>query len=324
MFENWKMMVVGGGGTMGSGIALVYALNGFETIVVDQNDEFLARAKSLITKNAEFLVQEKLASRKAADGVHELVTYVKESDLEKVASKVDLVLESIFENADAKRELFAKLDKYCRPDCIFCTNTSASNIFDIAKISHPERLLITHWFNPPFIMGLIEIVMGPDTSESVVEKVKALYVKLGKNPAVIRQYIPGFIVNRLANALMREASYMVSKGWTTPQDIDTAIRETNGVRFAFEGPMALYDIVGWDLVQTVALDLFTSLCNDTEGGYRMAVDMVKNGELGLKSGKGAYDYAGVAPATYMNERSAKILKMYKSIKNLEKVETGER
>jgi 3-hydroxybutyryl-CoA dehydrogenase len=316
MVESWKLMVVGGGGTMGSGIALVYALNGFETIVVDQNEEFLNRAKSLITKNAEFLVREELASKEDAERVHTLITYVKESDLEKFAPTVDLVLESIFENADAKRDLFAKLDKYCRPDCIFCTNTSASNIFEIAKISHPERLLITHWFNPPFIMGLVEIVMGPNTSENVVEKVKALHIKLGKNPAVIRQYIPGFIVNRLANALMREASYMVSKGWTTPADIDTAIRETNGVRFAFEGPMALYDIVGWDLVQAVALDLFKSLCNDTEGGYTMAPEMIKKGELGLKSGKGAYDYAGVDPGQYMNERSAKILKMFKAIKKL--------
>jgi 3-hydroxybutyryl-CoA dehydrogenase len=316
MCEGWKLMVLGGGGTMGSGIALVYAMNGFETIVVDQNDEFLARAKSLITKNAEFLVREKLASKKDAERAQKLITYVEESDLEKFASKADFVLESIFENADAKRNLFAKLDEYCRPDCIFCSNTSASNIFEIARISHPERLLITHWFNPPFIMGLVEIVMGPDTSESVVEQVRTLHIKLGKNPAVIKQYIPGFIVNRLASALMREASYMVSKGWTTPQDIDTAIRETNGVRFAFEGPMALYDIVGWDLVQTVAVDLFKSLCNDTEGGFAMAPDMIKNGEVGLKSGKGAYDYTGVDPAKYMNERSAKILAMYKAIKNL--------
>jgi len=316
MFEDGKLMVVGGGGTMGSGIALVYALSGFETIVVDRNDEFLARAKNLIAHNAEFLVKEKLASEKDAERAQKLITYAKESDLEKVAPKADLVLETIFENADAKKSLFAKLDEYCRPDCIFSSNTSASNIFEIAKISHPERLLITHWFNPPFIMGLVEIVMGPDTSESVVEKVKALYIKLGKKPAVIKQYIPGFIVNRLANALMREASYMVSEGWTTPQDIDVAIRESNGIRYAFEGPMALFDIVGWDLVQTVAHDLFKSLCNDTEGGFRMAPDMIKKGELGLKSGKGAYDYTGVDPAKYMNERSARILKMYKAIKNL--------
>ena len=110
MFEDWKLMVVGGG-TMGSGIALIYAINGFETIVVDQNDEFLARAKNLIAHNAEFLVKEKLASEKDAERAQKLITYGKESDLEKIASKVDLVLESIFENADAKRNLFAKLIK---------------------------------------------------------------------------------------------------------------------------------------------------------------------------------------------------------------------
>jgi 3-hydroxybutyryl-CoA dehydrogenase len=316
MFEGWKLMVVGGGGTMGSGIALVYAMNGFETIVVDRNDEFLARAKTMVTNNMEYLVKEELATGEDAERVQKLITYVKESDVEGVASKVDLVLESIFENADAKRNLFAKLDKYCRPDCIFCSTTSGSNVFEIAKISHPERFIITHWFNPPFIMGLVEVVMGPETSEDTVEKVKALHIKLGKNPAVIKQYIPGFIINRLANALMREASYMVSQGWTTPGDIDSAVKATSGVRYAFEGPMALFDIVGWDLVQTVALDLFKSLCNDTEGGFTMAPDMIKKGEVGLKSGKGAYDYTGVDPAEYMSERATRILKMYKAIKNL--------
>ena len=202
---------------------------------------------------------------------------------------------AFFEDPAVKKDTFAKLNQYCSKDCILCSNTSASNIFEIAEVAHPERMLITHWFNPPFIMDLVEIVCGPETSEQTLETVVALHERMGKTPAVIRQYVPGFIVNRLATALMREAGYMVSQGWTTPQDIDNAIKATSGVRYAFEGPMALYDIVGWDLIQRVALDLHHSLYSNAEGGNPLGAELVAKGHLGLKSGKGAFDYSGVDP-----------------------------
>lgn len=312
MFENWKILIVGAG-TMGSGIAQVFASKGFQVILSDKFPEQLIRAEERIGDDVDNLIKEGLITPKEAEKVKTLVTY--EADLTKCASKANLVVESIFENADAKREIFSQLDKLCASDCIFCSNTSASNIFEIAQVSHPERLLITHFFNPPFIMALVEVVMGPKTSAETLEKVKALLTQLGKEPAVIKQYIPGFIVNRIATAITREAGYMVTEGWTTAQDIDRALRNTNGIRYAFEGPMALYDIVGWDLTTSVSKDIHKTLCNDTEINS-LGKELVAKGELGLKSGKGVFDYTDVDPQQFLNERSAKIVKMVKAVKEL--------
>ncbi len=316
MFDNWNIMVVGAG-AMGSGIAQVFAVNGFKTTLVDQNTELLDRAGKIISDNVENLIREGLASSQDAERIEACLNFEIVDNLENCAPKANLVVESIYENAEAKRDIFAKLDSFCTPDCILCSNTSGLNVFDIAQVSNPQRFLVTHWFNPPFIMRLVEIVMGPETSEETVEKVKSLYIQMGKEPAVIKQYIPGFIVNRLAAALMREAGYMVTQGWTTPQDIDSAIKATSGVRYAFEGPMALYDIVGWDLIQVGALNTHKSLCNSTEGGNALAAELIAKGHLGLKSGKGAYDYSGFEASQYLNKRSAKIIKMFKAIQELD-------
>ncbi|BAE86512.1 3-hydroxyacyl-CoA dehydrogenase family protein [Desulfitobacterium hafniense] len=313
MFENWKLLVVGAG-VMGSGIAQLYACKGFQVALYDKFPEQLDRAKQLIANNMENLIKEGLATQEEAERTKTLISY--ETELEKCAPQADLVLESVFENADVKRETFAQLDKLCASDCILCSNTSASNIFEIAPVSHPERQIITHYFNPPFIMDLVEVVMGPKTSDETLDKVKSFLIQVGKEPAVLKQYIPGFIVNRIATAITREAGYMVTQGWVSAQDIDSAIRNTSGIRYAFEGPMALYDIVGWDLTTSVSVGVHKSLCNDTEIGNSLGKELVAKGELGLKSGKGVFDYAGVDPQQFMNERAAKIIKMVKAIKEL--------
>lgn len=313
MFENWKILIVGAG-AMGHGIAQVYASNGFQVTLTDKFPRQLDLAQKTISNNMDNLMKEGLATKEEADRARTLITY--ETDLEKCAPQANLVVESIFENADAKREVFVQLDKVCAPGCIFCSNTSASNIFEIAQVSHPERLIITHFFNPPYIMALVEVVMGPKTSAETLDKVKALLIQLGKDPAVIKQYIPGFIVNRIATAITREAGYMVTEGWTTAQDIDRAIRNTSGIRYAFEGPMALYDIVGWDLTTSVSADVHKTLCNDTEIGNSLGRELIVKGNLGLKSGKGVFDYTGLDPQQFLSERSAKIIKMIKAIKEL--------
>lgn len=314
MYEGWKVIMVGAG-TMGAGIGQIFAAKGFAVTMVDRTADLLERAENTIMNNCDYLISEKLADETYKTEVMKNVRYMTDDKLEEAAHDADLIVEAVFENADIKRDVYDKLSRFCRPDCIFCSNTSGSNVFEIANVAHPERFLITHWFNPPFIMDLVEIVRGPNTSDEVTDKVRELIIFLGKKPVVIKQYIPGFIVNRLANALMREGCYMVEQGWTTPEEIDDAVKAINGVRYAFEGPFALYDIVGWDLVQTVAVDLFGTLCNDTNG-MDLARKMIADGNIGLKSGKGAYDYTEVDPAQYMNERSTKIVKMHRAIKDL--------
>ena len=312
--QNWNVLMVGAG-TMGRGIAEVFAAKGIKITLYDAFPEQLSKAKKMIRADMEYYLAEGLVSTEEIRNTENYIFF--EEDLEKIAPHVNLVIEGVFENFDVKRDIFNKLDKLCTSDCIFCSNTSASNIFEIAQIKNPERLLITHFFNPPYVMPLVEVVIGPSTSRETLDAVKNLLIELGKEPSIINQYIPGFIVNRIATAITREAGYMVTQGWATGADIDNAIRLTSGIRYAFEGPMTLYDVIGWDLVTTVSMEVHKSLCNDSDMENRLGKELMEKGELGLKSGKGIYDYSNIDIQKYMNERSHKIIKMLKAIRALD-------
>jgi len=314
MFDNWNILVIGAG-TMGHSIAQVFAVNGFATTLVDQSSEQLGRAREMIANNIASLIEMGEATADDAQRAERLITY--DTIYEKAALRANLVVETIIENADIKRELYSELDKLCSPDCILTSNTSALNIFDIAQVSNPERLIIAHWFNPPHIMPLVEVVLGPSTSTDTLEKVKSLLIKMGKKPAVIKQYVPGFIINRMSVAIAREAGYMVGQGWTTAEDIDAAIVSTFGPRYPFEGPMELFDHVGWDVVQAVTAFLVPQLCSTTQGGNPIADGLVAQGRLGVKSGHGLKDYSGEDMAAINRTRNSKIIKMLKAIKELE-------
>ncbi|MGR6836073.1 3-hydroxyacyl-CoA dehydrogenase family protein [Syntrophomonas erecta] len=313
MYQGWEMVVIGAG-TMGHSIAQVFAVNGFKTTLVDVETEQLKWARKMIANNMHTLMNLGEISSQEADNAQKLITY--EKDLKNAAFRANFIVETIVENADTKRELYASLDKLCSPGCIITSNTSALNIFDIAKISNPQRLIIAHWFNPPHVMPLVEVVVGPETSVQTVDTVKHLLIKLGKTPAIIKQYVPGFIINRMSVAIAREAGYMVSKGWTTPEDIDAAIVSTFGPRYPFEGPLELFDHVGWDVVQAVTAFLSPQLCNSTDANNPIAANLVAQGRLGVKSGKGLKDYTNLDIEQIQNERNIKIIKMLKAIKEI--------
>ncbi len=309
-----KTVMVVGAGMMGASIAQAIACKGRKVVLVDQTEALLDRAKKMIDGNVGTMVSECLYTAEEATRARSGIEFVLEADMETVAEKADLVVESVFENPAVKQAVFAKMDKYCRADCIFCSNTSASNVFQFVTVSHGERFLITHWFNPAYLMQLVEVVRGPETSDDVVKNVTELLQSVGKNPCVLNQYVPGFIVNRLANALCREAGYMIMQGWTTASEIDDAIRATSGIRYAFEGPMALNDVIGWDLILTGCHDVYASLCNEADSGF--TEKLVKEQKLGVKTGEGVYDYSETTAEQFLTERSQKIIKMYKAIQSL--------
>jgi len=310
---DWNILMVGAG-VMGRGIAEVFAVKGIKITLYDAFPEQLKNAKNIIQSDMKNFAAQGLVTDEEIKNVEKFVFY--EEDLQKIAPNVNLVLEGVFENPDIKRDIFDKLNRLCSPDCIFCSNTSASNIFEIVKVDNPERLLIAHFFNPPYIMPLVEIVAGEKTSPEIVQKVKNLLISVGKEPAVINTYIPGFIVNRLDNALSREIGYMIMQGWTTAEDIERAIRYTSGTRYSFEGPMSLHDVVGWDLTNTVSKDVYKTLCNDT-GEDQFGKSLIEQGRLGIKTQKGCYDYKDIDIQEFMHKRSRRIVKMLKTIRTLD-------
>lgn len=311
--NSWNILMVGAG-VMGRGIAEVFAAKGIKITLYDAFPEQLANAKKVIQTDMKNFADQKLVTDEEIQNVERFVFY--EESLEKIAPDVNLVIEGVFERQDIKKDIFDKLNILCKSDCIFCSNTSASNIFEIAQIDNPERLLIAHFFNPPYIMPLVEVVAGEKTSAEVVEKIKNLLISVGKEPAVINTYIPGFIVNRLDNVLCREIGYMITQGWTTAEDVERAIRYTSGTRYSFEGPLSLHDVVGWDLTTTVSNDVYKTLCNDT-GEDKFGRSLIDQGRLGIKTKKGCYDYENVDIQEFMKKRAGRIVKMLNAIRTLD-------
>jgi 3-hydroxybutyryl-CoA dehydrogenase len=310
--KDIKILVVGAG-TMGPGIAQVFATNGYKTTLADIKKEAIEMAKQKIHSNLEILAEIGEISRKDAVRCWDNLNFT-EWPPQKTLD-VDLVIEAIPEVPDLKSQIFKELDKLCSNETILSSTTSALNIFELAEVSNPERVIITHFNNPPHIIPLVEVVMGPKTSPKTLEKVKNLLISCGKVPVILKQYIPGFLVNRLNIALLREAAYIVSKGWATWEDVDLAFKLNAGLKAPLEGPLESVDYIGWDTARLALVFLTPYLCNATS--IELAENMVSKGFLGVKVGRGLKDYTGKSLLEIEKTRSLKILKILKTVKELE-------
>lgn len=303
-------VLVIGAGIMGHSIAGVFASYGYPTTLYDPNTEQLDIAKKLIAGNVQVLKEEGLMTDEGIQNVNDLLVYT--DKLEEGAPQAKFVVEAVPEVPDIKQALFAELDRLCSPDTILTSTTSALNIYDIVKVSNPGRLLIGHFNNPAHIIPLVEVVLGPETSEETLETAKQIYRSIDKTPVVLKQYVIGFIVNRLNTALAREANYIVEQGWASWEDVDAAVTNNAGLKLAFEGPLELYDHIGWDLAKLGGTFLAPMLCNTT--ATALADKLVAEGNLGVKTGKGLKDYTGLDRVEVQNARNRKILKVLKTVK----------
>ncbi|MDH4267923.1 MAG: 3-hydroxyacyl-CoA dehydrogenase family protein, partial [Deltaproteobacteria bacterium] len=209
-----------GAGTMGHSLAQVFAQAGYNVRLNDIKEEILTRAKSLISSNLQTFVEMGLLDKSLPAAIlNRIQTTTK---IEDAGKNADLVIEAIFEDAPAKKEMFKTLDQVCPPHAILASNTSYMDIFKFVETQRPDKVLITHWFAPPHIVPLVEIVRGPATSQETVEVVKALIIAVGKKPIVISKFLPGFIANRLQSALGNEVLFLLDNGYASAEDIDTA------------------------------------------------------------------------------------------------------
>lgn len=235
------------------------------------------------------------------------------SDLKESVQTADFIIENVAEKEELKQRIFSQLDEYCDEDVIFASDTSTMNIYEFVEVSHPERLIITHFFNPAYVMPLVELVRGPETSDDVTEAVKAFLSESGKTVAVLNKAIPGFILNRITMAVFREASYIASQGFATPEDIDKAIVSTFGPRYTFEGPFALCDFAGIDIYERLGI-LLPPMLNSSMECPPILQEKIAEGKLGVKSGEGFYSYPEGAKAH--QQRDTKIMKMLQAIRNV--------
>ena len=296
-----------GAGTMGHALAQVFAQGGYQVSLNDVSEEILQQARRLIASNLETLCQAGVFDPAEKSSVLEKrITYT--TDLATAVATSGLVIEAIVEDREAKKGLFSELDRLCPPEALLASNTSYLDIYQLVEATRPGQVLITHWFAPPHIVPLVEIVPGPQTTPETVAMVKKVLDGLGKQTIVLKKFLPGFIANRLQAALSLEVYHLLDNGYATPEDIDRATKASFGLRIPILGLVKRVDFAGVDLVQRILKN--RSYTPPPVKGRSQVVDsMVSQGRLGVKTGKGFYDYGDSPIEEILRKRDVKLLKL---------------
>ena len=310
--KDIKKIGIAGGGTMGSGIAQTFAQNGYDVVVCDINDESLERAKKIILLNQKTLIKEGLLSEDAAKEALEHITY---STDKSVFKDVDLIVESIIEKLDIKQDYWKEVEEIATDDCIFATNTSGLSINDICeKLNNKKRFIGMHWWNPPHIIPLIELIKGDETSDETISVLQKIVEKIGKKSVVVLKDVHGFIGNRLQLAVYREAMKIVEDGIATVEDVDKAMKYGPGFRYSVLGPFETCDLGGLDTFYYVSTYLLKEL-SDAKEPTKLQQELMDKGDLGVKTGKGWYDYSNGKGEEAMAKRDENFFKLLKGLYN---------
>ena len=277
-----------GAGTMGAGIAQIFAQAGHPVRLQARKRETLDTALRRIRVNQDELIRHELLGAGAAEAARGRITTTQ--DLQKALAEAAFVSENIPERLDVKQPLFAELDRLTPPETILSTNTSSLPITQVARdTKHPERVVGFHWFNPPHLIPLVEVIRGDRTGDAAIDTTYRLAQSIGKSPIRVQKDIPGFVGNRLQRALEREFFYLERIGACSGADLEVALKQGLGFRWSVVGPLEHADLAGVDThAATVAL-LFPLLSNDTTPPPLFA-QLAAQGRLGAKSGGGVYEY----------------------------------
>jgi 3-hydroxyacyl-CoA dehydrogenase len=282
MKDRINNITIFGAGKMGTGIGLLFAAKDFDVTLLAYDEAEVESAKQVVNENLNLLVTNEIITAAKKENALKRIFYT--TNLEQAAKSADFGIECIVENLQLKQDYFKKLDELCDPDVILCTNTSAISITEIAmKAVHKERIIGTHFWNPPFLIPLVEVVRTVDIKDEVAEKTCDTLRRAGKKPIVVKKDVPGFIANRMQNALGREAVSIIENGIADPKDVDDAVKYSFGMRLGAIGPIEQIDSIGADLCLSISSYLYKYLENSSEPSPALA-EKVEKGELGFKTG----------------------------------------
>ncbi len=280
-----QQLAVIGAGLMGSGIAQVAAVGGYDVVLRDVTDEALARGVANIKKSLDRFVAKDVISASDADIAVDRITTT--TELDAVAS-ADIVVEAVFEKIEIKAELFRELDRICKPDAVLASNTSAIPITQIASVTgRPESVVGTHFFSPVPMMKLCELVRGYKTTDETLDRARDFAQSCGKTVVVVNKDVAGFVTSRLTILFGLEAIRLVESGVMSAQDVDTACKLAFGHPM---GPIESADMVGLDVMANAGNNVYAETQNEAWALPSVLVRMVEAGDLGRKTGKGFYSY----------------------------------
>jgi 3-hydroxybutyryl-CoA dehydrogenase len=280
-------------GTMGHGIAQTFAVAGHPVRCFDDQPAARASLVERVRGNLQqFVAAGLLPAAHVPDILGRLTVCTAAAD---AVAGTRLVTEAVWEDLPCKQELLAGIEDQVPADTILASNSSAFPISQSGvRLRRPERALVTHWFNPPHLVPLVEVVPGPRTSEAVTQETLALLRGIGKQAIRLRKELPGFLINRIQVALKREVWHLLDQGVADVADIDAAVRASIGFRLPFQGPLEVYDFGGLDIQAATFRNLVPHLCSDTEVPAAVR-GLIEQGHLGFKTGRGFHDYPpGVA------------------------------
>ncbi len=281
-----KNVAVIGAGTMGNGIAHVFAQNGFKVSLIDVSQEQLNKALATISKNFDRQIAKGVIEQKVKDdALNNITTF---TALEWGIKDADIVVEAATENVDLKLSIFRQIDQYAPATCILASNTSSISITKIASVTNrPQQVIGMHFMNPVPVMKLVEIINGYATSQEVSNQITELSKALGKTPCVVNDY-PGFIANRILMPMINEAIYSLYEGVAGVQEIDTVMKL--GMAHPM-GPLQLADFIGLDVCLSILNVLHEGFGNSKYAPCPLLTNMVVAKKLGVKTGEGFYDYS---------------------------------
>jgi 3-hydroxybutyryl-CoA dehydrogenase len=304
--DQVNKVVIIGAGIMGVGIAQNLAQAGFSVKLVDMKQSILDGALVQIEANLKLFNEFNLLE----EGLQQILQRIGSlptQSLKQIIGDNDYIVEAIPELIGAKKEILFEIERHSSK-AIIASNTSSYTIDELTgDMKYPERVVGVHYFNPAHIIPVVEIHRGQKTSGETVEIAREMMLKAGKIPVMVKKTLPGFIVNRLTGALEREIDYLLDQGVVTPEDLDSAIKGSIGFRMACLGPQETEDMIGLDTSMLVSARVFPGLSNAT-GPSSQLTAKVKAGDLGIKAGRGWYDYAGKSREQALEENNRKLLR----------------
>jgi len=306
-----KRVAVLGAGTMGHGIAQCFAQGGCDVSLNDLNQEILKKSLERIESNLKTFAAAGLVERKTIPGVLGRISTT--PNLEEAVKEADFIQETVKEDLKVKQEVFRRVEAACPRGAIIATNTSGLRLTDINQgVKRKERTIIAHWVNPPHIIPAVEVAKGEGTSEATLLATYDFLLKLKKWPVRISKEVPGLVINRLQAAFFREVLALLDSGVVEPAQLDRAVKGGIGFRLAFLGPVEVADFGGLDIWYKVMCDLYPVIDRSLEPPAILK-KKVEAGDLGVKSGKGFYEYTPETVLVKTEERDRQFLQRLKDL-----------
>ena len=303
-----KKIAVLGAGTMGPGIAQMYAMGGYPVTMWTRSEQTREKAKETLYKSLQTFIEEGMLDADKLDATFNRVSFA--LTVEEAVAGADFIQETIVENKDAKVELYEKVDAAISDDAIIASNTSGLDVFALMPEKRLKQAVIAHWYSPPQLVPLVEVVKSDKAPESYAKITVDLLEKSGKTAVLMKKFIRGYIANRMQMCLNQEVFYLLDNGYCTPEDIDKAVKASFIPRAVVLGLCKRADFGGLDMTANNYINKSYSMPPEVDMPKTLQ-EHIDKGELGFKTGKGFYDYSNVDKQALTVKRDKQLFEVYK-------------